>query len=172
MPNDETKKNPPHTFLIVRTGSGEHHLDLADLAGLLGLKEPVTELEMGLSRDNMILKASLRPREADYPGITVDGFTPQARDIYLGNFELPCETYPTRIAARLYAGCSKYETDSPIAIVTHEITDDARVMYRTSKYGGRPRPMRKLVYIDHDLAGSRTWTEPGEEHMPEHQEDE
>ena len=172
MQSKENQKRPPDTFLVVKTGSEEHHLSLQDLAMLLGLKEPVAELEIGLSRDRIVLKASLQPKEADYPGITVDGFTPQAGDVYLGNFELPCETYPTRIAARLYAGCHQYETDGPIAVVTHEITDDARVMYRASKYGGRPRPMRKLVYVDHDLAGSRTWREPGEENMPEHQEDE
>ena len=32
--------------------------------------------------------------------------------------------------------------------------------------------MCKLVYVDHELADSRTWKDAGEENMPEHREDE
>lgn len=172
MPNEETKKRPPSTFLIVKTEHEEHHLSAADLALLLRVHEPVTGLVLGLERGQMTMSAAVEPKEADYPGITVDAYTPQAGDIYLGNFELPCETYPTRIAARLYAGCHLYETDEPIAAVTHEITDDARVLYRAGKHRDPRERMHKLVYVDHDLADSRSWTQAGEDCMPEHREDE
>ena len=151
-----------------RNGNKAVEFSLAELCLILGLPEELPdEVAVGMARDAIDMRASFQPKEADYPGITVDASTRQAGDVYLGNFELPCESYPTRIAARLYAGCHKYETDGPIAIVTHEVTDDARVMYRSGKYGNGPRPMRKLVYVDHDLADSRTWKEPGEEKMPE-----
>lgn len=170
-------KKPPKYHMTVKYPNGyTATFSLEEILAKFGLSEmPQSlpdEIKFGMERDGIGMRASFQPKEADYPGITVDASTAQAGDVYLGNFELPCETYPTRIAARLYAGCHKYETDGPIAIVTHEVTDDARVMYRSSKYGGQPRPMRKLVYVDHDLAGSRTWNEPDEENMPEHQEDE
>lgn len=168
----EIEKRPPGVFIVLQTGAGERRLSLEDLKKALGITDTVNSLAIGLKRDRMVMTAALQPREADYPGIDVDASTDQAGDIYLGNFEFPCETYPTRIAARLYAGCHRYETDEPIAVVTHEVTDDARIMYRAGKYGGKPRPMHKLVYIDHDLADSRTWREADEAKMPEHQEDE
>lgn len=169
------EKKPPMHFLTMKfDGDAAVTYSVEELLERLGMPRDRLpgEICLGMRRGGIEMHASVQPREADYPGITVDASTAQAGDVYLGNFELPCETYPTRIAARLYAGCHKYETDGPIAIATHEITDDARVMYRSSKYGSRPRPMRKLVYVDHDLAGSRSWKEPGEENMPEHQEDE
>lgn len=168
-------KRPPKHYIrfSFRNGNKAVEFSLVELCLILGLPEELPdEVTVGMARDAIDMHASFQPKEADYPGITVDASTRQAGDVYLGNFELPCESYPTRIAARLYAGCHKYETDGPIAIVTHEVTDDTRVMYRSGKYGNGPFPMRKLVYVDHDLAGSRTWREPGEEKMPEHIEDE
>ena len=124
-----------------------------------------------MERAGIDMHASFQPREADYPGITVDAATMQAGNIYLGNFELPCETYPSRIAARLYAGCEKFETDEPIAIVTHEATDDARVIYRSQNHPAPEKAMRKLVYVDEKSAKSTPWLDAGEENMPEHVED-
>lgn len=167
------EKKPPKYRIEIKSGDGPAAVfTLDEVIAKLGIAGSPDEIRLSMERDGIEMHASVQPKEADYPGITVDASTAQAGDVYLGNFELPCEAYPTRIAARLYAGCHKYETDGPVAIVTHEITDDARVIYRSSKYGGQPRPMRKLVYVDHDLAGSRSWKEPGEDNMPEHQEDE
>lgn len=175
--SDENKKKAPEFSITMKFQNGHVAVyALKDILDRLGLSsEPgglPDEVQLGMKRDGIEMHASVSPKEADYPGITVDASTWQAGDVYLGNFELPCETFPTRIAARLYAGCHKYETDGPIAIATHEVTDDARIIFRSQRYGSRPVPMRKLVYVDHDLAGSRSWKEPGEENMPEHQEDE
>lgn len=169
-------RKPPEYYMTVALTDGTlHRFALKDVLALLkadgGGTAPVQEIRVGMERDGIMLHADFQPREADYPGITVDASTPQAGNIYLGNFELPCETYPTRIAARLYAGCEKYETDEPIAVVTHEATDDARVIYRSQNHPAPDRAMRKLVYVDEKSAKSTPWLDAGEENMPEHVED-
>lgn len=168
----EPAKKPPQTYLVLRSSDGEQHISIRDLAGLLGISEPVDQLAMGLERGNMQLFAAIDVREAEYPGITVDAFTPEARNIWLGRFELPCETYPTRIAARLYAGCERYETDEPIALVTHEVTDDARVIYRAGRLKNSGDHLHKIVYVDRDIAEPRHWSGCHEDDLPEHLEDE
>lgn len=167
----EPAKKPPQTYLVLRTGDDERHIPVQDLAILLGISEPVDQLAMGLERGNMRLFANIDVREAEYPGITVDAFTPEARNIWLGRFELPCETYPTRIAARLYAGCERYETDEPIALVTHEVTDDARVIYRAGRLKNPSDHLHKIVYVDQDIAEARPWSGCHEDDLPEHLED-
>lgn len=164
----------PDYYLSVATENGELALFTLDqVLGALDIKDPenVREVRLGMERGRIMLHAAVQPREADYPGIMVDASTPQAGNVYLGNFELPCETYPTRIAARLYAGCEKFETDEPIAIVTHEVTDDARVIYRSQNHPAPDKAMRKLVYVDEKSAKSTPWLDAGEENMPEHVED-
>ncbi len=165
---------PPHAELAIKSGDVTRTFGLAALADALGLdRASITHMSLRLRRGGMVLHADIEPKEADYPGIDVDACTDQAGDVYLGNFELPCETYPQRIAARLYAGCHKYETDEPIAIVTHEVTDDARVLYRSDRYSRDTTPgMKKLIYVDYKEAETRPWLDATEEGMPEHLEDE
>ena len=176
-PYDEPKaKKPPKLYVEIIPEFGKHgyRLYLADLMAAAGIADHPApdEIRLGIIRDGLDMYASTSPREADYPGITVDAHKDTAGDIWLGNFEMPCETYPQRIAARLYAGCSKFETDEPIAIATHEITDDARILYRVGQYGSGGKSMRKLVYIDVTHAAYRPWLDAGEDAMPEHIEDE
>ena len=164
-------KRPPEHFLVLKYNDGTSaRFTLADVVHALGKKMP-NEVRLGMVRSGVEMHAAFQPREADYPGIMIDASTAQAGNVYLGNFELPCETYPTRIAARLYAGCEKFETDEPIAIVTHEVTDDARVIYRSQNHPHPEKSMRKIVYVDEQLAKSAPWTDAGEENMPEHVED-
>lgn len=166
-----SEKQPPQAYLILKDKDSEFHITVAELARRLGLAHPIETAILGMSRDGIEMHAKLEPQEAEYPGITVDASTGQAGEVYLGNFELPSEAYPHRISARLYAGCGKYETDEPIAIVTHEITDDARVIYRSQAHPYPGKPMRKLVYVDERSAKSVPWAEAGEDAMPEHMED-
>lgn len=162
---------PPEHFLTLKYRDGTSaRFALEDVVKALGKKMP-DEVRLGMVRSGIEMHAAFQPREADYPGIMVDASTPQAGNVYLGNFELPCETYPTRIAARLYAGCEKYETDEPIAIVTHEATDDARVIYRSQNHPAPEKAMRKFVYIDEKSAKSAPWLDADEGAMPEHVED-
>ena len=169
MSEQNEKKLPEYTLMLIDADGNHVSIPISELAGILGLKTPIAA-RLSIKRDSLELFSEMSITERDYPGIAVDAMVRDNRTMFLGNFELPCETYPTRIAARLYAGDPCYETDSPIAIVTHETTDDARAIYRSQHYGREG--MRKLVYIDHDLADSRTWKEAGEDHMPEHREDE
>ena len=165
------EKRPPEAYLVLKDADSEFHITVSELARRLGLAKPVSAAILGMSRGGIEMHARIEPQEAEYPGITVDASTAQAGNVYLGNFELPCETYPSRIAARLYAGCEKFETDEPIAVVTHEVTDDARVIYRSQNHPFPQNAMRKLVYVDEKSAKSTPWLDAGEENMPEHVED-
>lgn len=166
-------KKPPVCELTLKFENGaSFSYPLDQLLASLGLIQTPDEIQLSMRRGDVRMDAKLQPKESEYPGITVDAYTSQSGDIYLGNFEFPSEDYPTRISARLYAGCHKYETDEPIAIATHEISDDARVIYRSSKHGDPRKHMHKLVYIDRKLAEPRTWCAAGEDDMPEHVEDE
>ena len=111
--------------------------------------------------------------EEAYPGIYVDGQDKDEELLYLGAFELPNESFPCRITGRLYAGYASFETDGPIAMVTHDVMDREKKKQR-EKRAEKPRPLRKLVYVDEDLAGSRC-LEGYKARMlghPEHGEDE
>lgn len=171
--SEPSGNKPPKLEVIIQCEGSQGVLCLEDLAAIGGVDiKTVQSVSLRITRDRLELHASADAREADYPGITVDASTPQAGDVWLGNFEMPCGTYPTRIAARLYAGCHSYETDEPIAIVTHEVTDDARIIYRSGRYGQNGESMKKLVYVDYREADTRPWLDASEESMPEHREDE
>ena len=166
------EKGPVLTEITVRVPGGKERTFTAqELAELAGFFRAAT-VELSISRGGIRIFAQAEPAERDYPGITVDASAEPGRTLYLGNFEMPCETYPHRIAGRLYAGDSRYETDGPIALVTHDVMLAPKTDMYAGKYGGQPRPMRKLVYVDNDLAESRSWTESDEDRLPEHREDE
>lgn len=169
MTKQEQKKMPVYELTLADRDGNRMTVPIAEIAEKLGFRSPIGA-RLSIKRDAIELFAEMSVLEKDYPGISVDAMIREHRTLFLGNFELPCETYPTRIASRLYAGDPAYETDSPIAIVTHEATDDARAIYRSDNHG--TKPMCKLVYVDHELADSRTWKDAGEENMPEHREDE
>lgn len=173
VPDGSVPKKPPECFLALEFRNGTvARFPVAEVVRALGKTMPAG-IRLGMERGGIEMHASVQPGEAEYPGITVDASTRQAGEIWLGGFELPSECYPARISARLYAGCGKYETDEPIAIATHEVTDDARVMYRAGKYGpDHGGSMHKLVYVDYRSADTRPWLEASEEAMPEHREDE
>lgn len=132
----------------------------ADLAGI----DPM-ELGIFVDKNGESLQASVQPKEQDYPGITVDGFDADGEQVYLANAELPNETYPQSIAARLYAGYAAYEFDGPIAIVTHGIRDAEQTKQRAAEQ----KQFTKIVYVDPESAQHRPWKEIPS--MPEHVED-
>ena len=71
--------------------------------------------------------------------------------------------YPDSFTARLYAGCADAdETDSPVAFVRTSVKRDFPEIPPT-------KPLKKLVYVDEDIAEKRTWKGA---HFPEHREDE
>ena len=166
------KKKLPKHFLYMEFDDGTAmKVPLTDILNALGKPMP-KGISLGMERDGIEMHASVQPKEAEYPGFMIDASTTAAGEIYLGNFELPNETYPSRIGARLYAGCGKYETGEPIVLVTHEVTNDEVVMRRTETYPAPADAMRKLVYVDEREAKSAPWTGVGEDELPEHVEDE
>lgn len=136
----------------------------------LGLEGTVA-VRLGMRRGHVEMHAQVSPMEEDHPGIDVDTEI-SGHPVYLGNFELPCSEYPDRVAARLYAGHIAYETDEPIAVVTHDVTDEGLLKERAARYGGGHGHMHKLVYVNGPLAEAREWVKAGQDAMPEHKEDE
>lgn len=144
-------------------------VDIADLIRVLGLKGFMSPESVALvvEKDDMRLIAKTDTNEQDYPAITIDGEA-NGDAYYLAQAELPNESYPTCMTARLYAGNSEYEVDSPIAITLHECTDSEMVKRRKAAYD--ESYMTKLVYVDYDEAQAKQWK--SSENMVEHREDE
>lgn len=98
-------------------------LDPSAAVAVLLEEEPPVEVRLSVTDGNNTVTASVSTNEEEHPGITVNGAAPGNRELNLGSFGLPCPTYPNRIAARLCAGDPAYETDTPIALVAHNIND-------------------------------------------------
>lgn len=127
---------------------------------------------LNVTRDDVTLTAIAYPGENEYVGIDVDAHSKKDDMLYyLGNFELPSPTYENSIAARLYAGNSQFETDSPIALVRHDVKDKEKTEENIRKYENSPFGLHKIVYVDTELAQYRTWNGAGEKDLPEHVED-
>lgn len=100
--------------------------------------------------------------DEEFPFIDIDGYHNDRR-FYLVSTEMPNECYPDSFTARLYAGCADAdETDSPVAFVRTSVKRDFPEIPPT-------KPLKKLVYVDEDIAEKRTWKGA---HFPEHREDE
>lgn len=160
--------NLPEIEIIIKNGTDERHINIYWLLATLGLPIQPDQIGLQMTAKGISLRAVTEPKETEYPGITVDGFDSAGRCLYLGNFEAPCPTYPNRIAARLYAGYEMFESDSPIAIITHDVKDENAVKRRTERASALGRPLNKFVYVDSDLATPVNWTDIGEGNMPEH----
>lgn len=129
------------------------------------VKEVPQNIALFVEKDGLELHAAIYPKEDDYPGIDIDGKDREGEAVYVANVELPNETYPHSVAARLYAGHSAYETDSPIALVTSDMRPEKIQAYKTyiTEKGG---PMHKFVHVDTDLARASVW--PDRPDLEEH----
>lgn len=130
------------------------------------------EIKLNVKKDGMALFATARPNENEYVGLDVDATTEDGAQLYyLGNFELPCPTYENSIAGRLYAGDARFETDSPVTLVRHDVQNKEKIDANIKKYGNSPFGPHKIVYVDTELAQYRNWTGTKEDELPEHVED-
>ena len=67
--------------------------------------------------------------------------------LYLGVFELPNESFPYRITGRLYAGYASFETDGPIAMVTHDVMDREKKKQRKKELKSPGRPENLFMWM-------------------------
>lgn len=135
-------------------------------------KHKAQSVALNITKDDVTLTAMTYPGENEYVGIDVDAHTKKDDMLYyLGNFELPAPDYENSIAARLYAGNSQFETDSPIALVRHDVKDKEKTEENIKKYENNTDGPHKIVYVDTDLAQYRNWTGTNEDELPEHVED-
>lgn len=165
-------KKPLSVRLAVKSGNTTRFFTLQELLQALGVPAETAVLSFDMTQDDISLSVQLDAEETEYPGICVDGMDARGRKLYLGNFELPNKSYPGQIASRLYAGYAGFETDSPIAIVTHDVKHSGKRLIRETDFRRTNRPPTKLVYIDTDLAAARNWKDTDSKKMPEHLEDE
>ena len=151
-------------------GEQTFQISMADLAKLLQVPEKDIEtVGTKVEQQGCSLETDMRVNDNDYPGVDVDGTSPRGT-FYLANVELPNADVPHAFTARLYAGCSEYETDSPIAMVKSDIHG----VGKNQKAFTEDAELTKIVYVDNQTAASRKWC--GEwrgqgEEFPEHEED-
>ena len=165
----EQSTNTTNTGVIVKYEDKSQVIPIQTLLAALGLdsNELPTELCIFVQKNGAKLVAACDPRERDFPGITVGGFDSDQNELFLAEAELPNNEYPHSVSTRLYAGYSSYETDAPIAIVTHDIQDREKLQQRASDPN---HPVfNKIVHVDTDVAQYLPWREAGE--LPEHAED-
>lgn len=135
-------------------------------------KYKAQSVALNVTRDDVTLTAMVYPGENEYVGLDVDAYSEKDDMLYyLGNFELPSPTYENSIAARLYAGNSQFETDSPVALVRHDVKNKTKTEENIRKYENSHDGPHKIVYVDTDLAQYRNWTGTNEDELPEHVED-
>lgn len=161
-------KEPNNIEIIVGIDGWYRRFTLQDIIKALGLPSVPEEIILSCEQHGNCLTASVEPKEAEYPGITVDATDSSGRQMYLANAELPNECFPDSITTRLYAGDSEFENDGPIAITkTKLMTDDDLSVRAEQTKGGRA--LTKIVYVNTETAQYRPWMENRD--MPEHAED-
>ena len=141
----------------------EDLLKLTDMDPNLGR----TQVALQIEKDGRTLEAAAF-MDPNYPGFEINGFGGKdGKDLFwLANAELPNETYPNDFVARLYAGASDFEVDSPIAMVR----SNADGVAPNGKQHTCLDDLDKIVYVDTDVASMRRWKDCVEE-MPEHVQD-
>lgn len=153
----KNNRSIPKVSITVDTGDAVSVIGLDDLLAAFGIHGDPDTVALTVTQDGVSLKATTEPKETEYPNITVDAYDAAGEEIYLGNFELPCESMPDGIAARLYAGYAALETDSPIAIVKHKLRSQADLAEKQNWYQKSHSGPVKLVHVDMELAHARNW---------------
>lgn len=153
-------------FFILKGPSGVRRISVESL--LRDIPGTWDEVGMERTQDGRSLCVTTEPKEKEYPGMTVDATDEWGNPLYLGNFEFPNETFPESMTGRLYAGYASFESDGPIALVSHNVSDAAKRTQYEAAYGESPRAPKKLVYVDKQAAEARDWIgEPAAEHVDE-----
>ena len=151
----------PAIVLRLKTRYEDIAVPIASIARHMGLGGDVTEAELVVANKAGELSASVDATDCQYPGLTIDGYNADGDQLWLAEAELPNESYPTAVSARLYAGYAGQEFDGPIALVKHDIS-------KPPAPDGTKAPT-KIVYVDTETAQYRSWRETSP--MPEHAED-
>ena len=149
--------NIVNTGIELQIDNNKIVVPLQKLMSALGLNpdNPPVEINLYAEKNGERLVANVATRDDEYVGIYIDGFDSDGNPLYLAHCELPTESAPDSIEARLYAGYADYETDVPIAVVTHDIRDRKRLHERAESNKG----YTKIVHVDTEVAQSRRMIE-------------
>lgn len=162
----EPERNKNEIAVTIRALSGKQMtLPLDQLMDLVGFdkKDVPYTVQISTQKADRQLKADVS-LDPDYPGIHIEGYS-NGKLFDLVRAELPNETYPNEFVARLYAGCTEYESDSPIAMVKSNVDG---VTPTGTPYTADDE-LTKNVYINRPIAQACCWNQP--EPLPEHMED-
>lgn len=162
------EQSKPKLQITVHNGKQKQSIPLENILRDYFSDTAPEYISLDLVRDDCIITATTDPKEADYPGIMLDAYDKDGDQLYIGNVEMPNETYPSRIAARLYAGYAKFEVDAPIALITHDIKDTKAFLKYEEDFLHLNRQPIKQVYIDRENAHVENWAGQGEETLKEH----
>lgn len=142
--------------LKLHVGDKTLEVTMDTLTEALGLTERPNTIKLCVRNEDATLEAGTSTEEQDYPGIDVDAVDENDEDIYLMSAELPNADVPGAVAARLYAGYSRTETDEPIALVRTPLKTEDELKAREDM-SIQTRPL-KNIYVDTRCAAVQVWT--------------
>lgn len=140
-------------------------LPLGQLMKLAGFSKNAVPcmVQFSTQKDGRQLLADIS-LEPDFPGIRISGYS-NKKMFDLAGVELPNEDNPNEFVARLYAGCTEYESDAPVAMVK----SNADGMAPTGAPYTADDELTKNVFVNRPIAQPCCWNAP--EPLPEHKED-
>lgn len=157
--------NGIQVFLRAAAGGKEGRMPVHDFLEAVGVPDrdgdaPVVQLVV--RKDGVELSATADPRDGYYPVIFVDGEDAGGNKLYVAEAELPNEDEPNRISARLYAGYARFESDEPVAKVSHRLLPASHVDAMEA-FMQRRDPFRKAVWYNEDAAEPRRLSREAED---------
>lgn len=108
-------------------------------------------VSLEVEHDGMKLVADTDAREEEYRGITIAGYA-HNRDYNLASVELPGGMCPDSFTSMLYAGCTEYESDEPIACVKSSVE-----WLEPGCSLLEPPEVTKCVYVEESVAVPLKW---------------
>ena len=160
------KQSAATSLVITLKNQEKRFFSMEHLMRLLGLPD-IQKIGIRIeNQDNVQLDATAFVHNMEYPGIDIDACDTSGERIYLTRVDLPNESFPDTIAARLYAGYACYECDTPIAIVPTRLLNKKELAKRADANQNATYSPAKLIHIDYDLARPCPWNDT--EHLREH----
>lgn len=161
------KQSTATSLVITLKNQEKRFFSMEQLIQQLGIPD-IQEIGIRIeNQDNIELNTTASVHDMKYPGVDIDACDASGEQIYLARAQLPNESFPDTVTARLYAGYACYESNSPIATVPTRLLNKKELARRAdANYSPA-----KLIHIDYDLARPCPWNDTGHlrEHDPEYE---
>lgn len=160
------KQSTATSLVITLKNQEKRFFSMEQLIQQLGLPD-IQEIGIRIeNQDGVQLDTTASVDDMKYPGIDIDACDASGEQIYLTRAQLPNESFPDTITARLYAGYACYESNSPIATIPTRLLNKKELARRADANQNAAYSPAKLIHIDYDLARPCPWNDT--EHLREH----